>query len=201
LNGTRADLIFSFIGPIAMRLSYGLIVRSVAVAAFVLPLSSASAQVDSTSTTPSSTEVVEGTSIAATQDLTFTILASAASDLRNIGSALSSIAGSGVSSNIVVAAGGKTMSLAIPASIDVVRSGGVETVTVRTIGLPSSVVGADNAAISGVLSGGVFSAPVNVTGALGSGTLTFSIGGQVVLADTLVPGNYHGVLTVIALYN
>jgi len=106
-----------------------------------------------------------------------------------------------VSSNIVVAAGGKTMSLAIPASIDVVRSGGVETVTVRTIGLPSSVVGADNAAISGVLSGGVFSAPVNLTGVLGSGTLTFSIGGQVVLADTLVPGNYHGVLTVIALYN
>gem|GEM_PF-5634103 len=184
-----------------MRLSYGLIVRGVAVAAVGLPLSSVSAQVDNTSTTQSSAEVVEGTSIAATRDLTFTILASSASDLRNIGSALSSIGGISVSSNIFVAAGGKTMSLAIPASIDVVRSGGVETVTVRTIGLPSSVVGADNAAISGVLSGGVFSAPVNLTGVLGSGTLTFSIGGQVVLADTLVPGNYHGVLTVIALYN
>jgi len=184
-----------------MRLSYGLIVGGVAVAAVGLPLSSASAQVANTSTTQSSAEVVEATSIAATQDLTFTILASTASDLRNIGSALSSIAGSGVNSNIVVAAGGKTLSLAVPASIDVVRSGGVETVTVRTIGLPSSVVGADNAAISGVLSGGVFSAPVTVTGALGSGTLTFSIGGRVVLANTLVPGNYHGVLTVIAEYN
>ena len=184
-----------------MRLSSGLIVRCVAVAAVGLPLCSASAQVVATSTTMSSAEVVESTSIAATQDLTFTIMASTASGLRNIGSALSSIAGTGVSSNVVVAAGGKTMSLAVPASIDVVRSGGVDIVTVRTIGLPSSVVGADNAPISGVLSGGVFSAPVNVTGELGSGTLTFSIGGQVVLANNLVPGNYHGVLTVIALYN
>ena len=184
-----------------MRIFFGLIFRGVVVAAVGFPFGLASAQVDNTSTTQSSVEVVEVTSIAATQDLTFTILASTANDLRNIGSALSSIAGSGGTSNIVVAAGGNALSLAIPASIDVVRSGGVETVTVRTIGLPSSVVGADNSTISGILSGGVFGAPVTVTGALGSGALNFSIGGRVVLANALAPGNYHGVLTVIATYN
>ena len=184
-----------------MRLFYGLIFRGVVVAAVGFPFGLASAQVDNTSTTQSSVEVVEATSIAATQDLTFTILASTANDLRNIGSALSAIVGTGGTSNIVVAAGGNALSLAIPASIDVVRSGGVETVTVRTIGLPSSVVGADNSTISGILSGGVFGAPVTVTGALGSGALNFSIGGRVVLANALAPGNYHGVLTVIAEYN
>ena len=184
-----------------MWLFYGSIIRGVVAAVLLLNLGSASAQITSTSTTQSSAEVVEATSIAATQDLTFTILASTANDLRNIGSALSSIAGIGGTSNIVVAAGGNSLSLAVPASIDVVRSGGVETVTVRTIGLPSSVVGTDKAPISGILSGGVFDAPVTVTGALGSGTLSFSIGGRVVLANTLVPGSYHGVLTVIAQYD
>ena len=40
-----------------------------------------------------------------------------------------------------------------------------------------------------------------VIGTFDKGILSFSVGGQVTMANNLVPGEYQGVLTVIAQYN
>jgi hypothetical protein len=47
----------------------------------------------------------------------------------------------------------------------------------------------------------MFSGPVAVVGTLNGGVLSFSVGGAVTAGNNLVPGNYKGVLTVIASYN
>ena len=160
------------------------------------------AQNAAASTTTASAEVLEPSAIAVTRDLTFTILAGALNTIRNSVDAQASFAEAGASNaSVLVAGGGKAFSIAMPASIDVVRSGGVESITVRTVGPVGSVFGADGRTVSGLLSGGVFGTPVAVTGELSGGILTFSVGGLVTVSNDLVPGNYHGVLTVVAQYN
>jgi hypothetical protein len=52
-----------------------------------------------------------------------------------------------------------------------------------------------------VANGGIFNNPVTVVGTLDSGVLSFSVGGQITVANTLAPGQYQGVLTVIAQCN
>ncbi len=72
----------------------------------------------------------------------------------------------------------------------------------RTVGVVSDVLSANGPTqVAGVANGAIFNNPVTVVGTLDSGVLSFTVGGQVTVADNLVPGQYQGVLTVIAQYN
>lgn len=185
-----------------MRRLMGAVVAGLLVATVTTFPGETWAQNAATSTTPTSAEVLEPSAIAVTRDLTFTIVVDTINTIKNSLAAQASFAEAGASdANVVVAGGGKAFSIAMPTSIDVVRSGGVESITVRTVGPVSSVFGADGRTVSGLLSGGLFGTPVAVTGDLSGGILTFSVGGRVTVSNDLVPGNYHGVLTVVAQYN
>ena len=83
---------------------------------------------------------------------------------------------------------GSTVSMGVPESIQVVRSGGADSLTVRT-----NTNSQYNVAGNGVVIGGSTSASsmsVNVGGAL-----------SVASNDTLAPGSYAGVLVVVVQYN
>ena len=111
-----------------------------------------------------------------------------------------------------------------PASIGVVNANGTFTTVQNTVSggpaLGSTVVplqppqtvadllgGGSGAAqpggavISGTLSGGPLIAPVQVVGRLDQAQLSFNMGGAALVANALAPGQYHGVLVVIAQYN
>lgn len=149
-----------------------------------------------TSTTAGSISISDPAAISVTQNLSFTVLPSV-----NTGLTVTSSALNGVNANVVLT-GAQTTSVSVPATFDVTRVGGTETVTVRTVGQVSNLVTPNGATqVVGVANGGVFSSPVNVVGTIDSGVLSFSVGGQVTLANNLVPGEYQGVLTVIAQYN
>jgi hypothetical protein len=161
--------------------------------------SSAHAQGSVSASADVSLEVTQPVSIGLAQNLTFNTLQ------QTVGSGLTitTSAANGLNANIVLGgAAGQAVSLSVPASFTVIRDGGVETITVRTVGAVTNVTGADGGAqVTGVVAGGVFSSPVTVTGTLDSGVLSFSVGGIVTVANNLAPGEYHGVLTVIAQYN
>lgn len=178
-------------GP-RIRLALSLIAAAAALAA-----TSARAQDQATSTTTGSTSVSDPAAITVTQNLSFTVLPQAV----NTGLVITSSAVNGVNANVTLA-GAQTASVSVPATFDVTRVGGSETVTVRTVGPVTNVVSTAGATqIKGVANGGVFNNPVNVVGTFDSGVLSFSVGGEVTLANRLVPGEYQGVLTVIAQYN
>jgi hypothetical protein len=152
-----------------------------------------------TTTAQATTDIGTPASIGVIQNLTFSI------SPQSVGTGLvvTSSAANGVNANVVVGgAVGDTVSVSVPASISVLRDGGLETVVVRTVGAPTNVINAGGATtVAGIVSGGPFSTPVTVTGVLDAGMLSFSVGGQVTVANNLVPGDYHGVLTVVAQYN
>jgi hypothetical protein len=178
---------------------------TISVAAMAGPWA-ARAQVADTSQTVASAEITDPVSITVTQNLTFTIQTTAVKTILNTGltilpATFISGAGNGANAQVVVFDAGNALSVAVPASIDVTRDGGVETISVRTVASTGSLLGADSGPVTGVLSGGAFTGPVTVTGVLDDGILSFSVGGAVTLADSLVPGNYQGVLTVVAQYN
>jgi hypothetical protein len=163
-----------------------------------------------TSTTNGSTTISAPVAIGVTQNLSFTISPQA----LNTGLTITSSASNGLNANFALT-GTQTASVAIPATFTVLRNGGIETITVRTIGSrdtvtaagaadagASTVIGIDGSGpVTGVVAGGIFANPVTVVGTLDSGVLSFSVGGAVTLANNLVPGEYQGVLTVIAQYN
>jgi hypothetical protein len=170
---------------------------SLIAAAAALVATGAHAQDQATSTTTGSTSVSAPAAITVTQNLTFTILPQTV----NTGLTITSSAANGVNANVTLT-GAQTTSVSVPATFDVTRVGGSETVTVRTVGAVTNVVSTNGATqVAGVANGGVFNNPVNVVGTFDSGVLSFSVGGQVTLANNLVPGEYQGVLTVIAQYN
>lgn len=179
--GPRIRLASSLIGSLALALGAG----------------AAHAQNTATATTTGSTSISAPAAITVTQNLSFSVLPQSVST----GLTISSSAVNGVNANVVLT-GGQTASVSVPATFDVTRTGGTETITVRTVGPVTNVAAANGAAqVSGVANGGIFSSPVTVVGTLDSGVLSFSVGGQVTLANNLVPGQYQGVLTVIAQYN
>ena len=149
-----------------------------------------------TSSTTGSISISDPAAIAVTQNLSFTVLPQSV----NTGLTVTSSALNGVNANVVLT-GGQTASVSVPATFEVTRVGGTETVTVRTVGPVTNVVTNGATQVVGVANGSVFSNPVAVVGTVDSGVLSFSVGGQVTLANNLVPGEYQGVLTVIAQYN
>ena len=153
--------------------------------------STAWGQVGSTSVTAVTTEITEPASISVLQDLTFTVVK------NNVNTILS-----GASAGIVVnSPNASAMSLSVPATVNVVRVGSADTISIQTIGSVSGIVGAPTGPVSGVLSGGPFSGPVAVSGNLDGGVLSFSVGGLITLSNNAVAGNYQGVLTVVAQYD
>jgi hypothetical protein len=156
--------------------------------------SPASAQDAATATTTGSTSISAPASLSVTQNLTFSVIPSAV----NTGLTITSSTASGVNANFAVV-GAQTTSISVPATFDVIRVGGTESVTVRTIAPVSGVTGGSQ--VTGVASGSLFSQPVTVTGNIDSGMMSFSVGGAVTVANNLTPGQYQGVLTVVAQYN
>jgi hypothetical protein len=167
------------------------------IAAAVLAGTSARAQDKASVNTTGTTSVSDPAAISVTQNLTFVIPTQALST----GLTVTSSAVNGVAANVVLT-GNQTTSVAVPATFNVTRVGGAETITVRTVGPVTNVVSVNGPAqVVGVANGGVFTNPVTIVGTIDSGVLSFSVGGQVTLANNLAPGEYQGVLTVIAQYN
>ena len=157
----------------------------------------ARAQATASGATTGSTSISAPAAISVTQSLSFNIQPQS----LNTGLTITSNLSNGVNANVVLT-GGQTASVSVPATFDVTRVGGDETITVRTVGAASSVTSLSGATqVAGVVNGGLFNNPVTVVGNLDNGVLSFSIGGAVTVANTLVPGEYQGVLTVIAQYN
>ncbi len=161
-----------------------------------------------TTTTDSSASISAPVAIGVIQNLTIN------SAQLSTGLTITSSATNGLNANFALT-GAQTASVSVPATFNIVRTGGTETITVRTIGSPngvaaagatdagaSTVVGLSGSGpVTGVVAGGIFANPVTIVGTIDSGVLSFSVGGAVTLANNLVPGEYQGVLTVIAQYN
>ena len=149
--------------------------------------------------TGASAEITAPASISASQNLVFTLTTAAG---------LSGVTSSGLAAGFVLTgAPGDTVSVSAPASFNVTSNNGGAILTVRTSPSVGDFLGGRGGAaaggtdVTGVLSGGLFNSRVQVVGRLDRGQLSFSIGGAVTVANALTPGDYHGVLTVIAQYN
>jgi hypothetical protein len=162
-----------------------------------------------TSTTDASASISAPVAIGVVQNLSFNV-----SQALNTGLTITSSAANGLNANFALT-GTQTASVSVPATFNVVRTGGTEIITVRTIGGLGAITAAGTSGagaatvtgiagsgpVTGVVAGGIFANPVTVVGQLDSGVLSFSVGGAVTLANNLVPGEYQGVLTVVAQYN
>ena len=84
--------------------------------------------------------------------------------------------------------GGGTVSMAVPESFQVVRTGGTETLTVKTTTNSAYSLGGN-----GVVLGGAENAD----------TMSVNVGGALALAsnDSVAPGPYAGMLVVVVQYN
>ena len=146
--------------------------------------------------TGASAEITAPASISASQNLVFTLTTAAG---------LSGVTSSGLAAGFVLTgAPGDTVSVSAPASFNVTSNNGGAILTVRTSPSVGDFLGgaaAGGTDVTGVLSGGLFNSRVQVVGRLDGGQLSFSIGGAMTVANALTPGDYHGVLTVIAQYN
>ena len=167
--------------------------------AATLAAHAARAQNGATTSAQATIDIGTPASISVVQNLAFNILPKS----LTTGLVISSSAVNGLNANVVVGGAiGDTVSVSVPASISAIRDGGLDTVTVQTAGTVTNVNNTGEVAgLTGVVSGGLLGGPVTVTGALDSGMLSFSVGGQVTVGNNLIPGNYHGVLTVVAQYN
>ena len=185
--------------PICPRSPAAFRLAALALVAGLATAGAAQAQNSLTSQVQATTQVDTPASISVTQDLNFSILPQALST----GLTITSSTANGLNANVVLGGvAGAAVSVSVPAQINVTRNGGGETVTIRTVGTVSNL--ADTAgpvAVTGIAAGGLLNTPVTVVGTLDGGVLSFSIGGAVTVANTLVPGDYHGVLTVVAQYN
>jgi hypothetical protein len=169
---------------------------------------SATAEVSADISTPASISVVN--------NLNFSVSPQALGS----GLTITSSAANGVNARILLGGAlGSAVSVSVPTSIDAINAAGGQVVTVRTVntatnvggggatpgaspgaspGVSAGIAGTEGA---GVSTGGLFAGPVQVVGVLGSDMMSFNVGGAVTNANALVPGEYHGVLTVIAQYN
>ncbi|WP_374468536.1 DUF4402 domain-containing protein [Phenylobacterium sp.] len=96
--------------------------------------------------------------------------------------------GAGNASLTIRGQAGDTVSMAVPESFTVVRTGGTEALTVRTN--TQAELGLEG---DGVVLGGV----------MGSNTMSVNVGGALSLAsaERLEPGAYEGLLVVVVQYN
>ena len=166
-------------------------------AAAALAGGNARAQDKATANTTGTTSVSDPAAISVTQNLAFVI----PTQTLSTGLTITSSAVNGVAANVVLT-GNQAASVSVPANFQVTRVGGTEPITVRPVGPVTNVLSTNGATqVVGVANGGVFNNPVTIVGTIDSGDLSFSVGGQVTLANNLAPGEYQGVLTVIAQYN
>lgn len=158
-----------------------------------------SASAQATSPIQMSADISAPASIAVVDNLNFNISPQSLAS----GLTITSTAANGVNANILLGgAAGTAVSVSVPASFDVVNTAGGQIITVRTVGaIPGVNAGGGISPVTGFATGGLFGGGVQVVGALDNGMLSFSIGGAVTVANNLAPGEYHGVLTVIAQYN
>ena len=154
----------------------------------------AAAQDIATSTTTGSTSISTPASLTVSQNLAFSIVPST----LTTGLTITSASVNGLNANFSLA-GAQATSISVPSAFDGTRVGGTESVTVRTLAPIGDVTGGSQ--VSGVANGSLFNQPVTVVGALDSTQMSFSVGGAVTASNTLKPGEYHGVLTVVAQYN
>ena len=77
-----------------------------------------------------------------------------------------------VNANVLVGSP-QISSLSVPATFEVIRVGGTQSITVRTVGAVANFDG--SGAVTGVADGGLFSQPVTVVGNIDSGQLSFNI--------------------------
>lgn len=143
----------------------------------VLPTVSTTAVVPSSSftATPVSAPVVASSSVSAGG---VTATNSATAGAPPLGNATLTIYGQS----------GSAVSMAVPETFKVIRTGGTESLTVKTnTNSPYSLAG------SGVVLGG----------APGSESMSVNVGGALALAsaDQLIPGPYEGLLVVVVQYN
>ncbi|HEV2531481.1 DUF4402 domain-containing protein [Phenylobacterium sp.] len=131
--------------------------------------------------TVATTAIVPATSISAGTPVS---LGSSSSAATSVGSSVASNA-----TLTIYGQSGEAVSMAVPATFQVMRSGGTETLTVKTntnsqYGLAGNGV---------VLGGSVMNAD----------TMSVNVGGTVTLAsnDQAVPGPYEGLLVVVVQYN
>ena len=143
----------------------------------------AHAQSEATATTRGSTSISVPAALMVTQSLRFSFTPSS----LTAGQTVTSMSLSGVNANYALI-GGQTASISVPATLDVTRVGGTESITVRTI-MPDGSLGP------------IIQQPVAVVGTLDDGELSFSVGGAVTVQNDLKPGEYEGVLTVIAQFD
>src|ERR1700742_1158057 len=94
----------------------------------------AQAQTTATNTTNVAATISDPASISVTQNLSFTVLPQSTST----GLTVTSAAVNGLNANIAIT-GNATTSVSVPATFDVVRTGGTETITVRTVGPVTNV--------------------------------------------------------------
>lgn len=151
-----------------------------------------------TATGSASVEIVQSASITVVSDLALPLLTAASTTTSSTKGSTGGSATSGVTTTTVTAVSNSTLtiqgqsgdavSMAVPASIQVIRSGGTEALTVRTNTNSQFGVGGN-----GVVLGG----------ASDMDTMSVNVGGQMSLAstDALVPGPYEGLLVVVVQYN
>ena len=153
-------------------------VTSLALLAFCTA-SAARAQAPAYTTTTATTTIRDAGGIKTVGEVIFQDIVIAPS--VTIGSVLNSSEGS--ASFTVL--GSDAVSMSVPESFEMARQGGVETLTVQTS------------------AGGDYSAIANLQSMLSaSGTLSIDVGGSIrVSADQLAPGEYRGLLVVMAQYN
>jgi hypothetical protein len=166
---------------------------------FSAALMAGSASAQASSTAQMSADISAPASITVVDNLNFNLSPQSLSS----GLTITSSAANGVNANVLLGgAAGTAVSVSVPASFEVVNNAGGQTITVRTVGtVPLVNTAAGVTPVNGIATGSLFSGPVQVVGALDNGMLSFSIGGAVTVANNLAPGEYHGVLTVIAQYN
>jgi hypothetical protein len=156
------------------------------------------AHAQSGASTRLSADISTPASIAVVDNLSFTISPQSLA----AGLTITNSAAGGVNANILLGgAAGTAISVSVPATFDVINSASGQTLTVRTINAVPNIASPGVTSVTGLAAGGLFSGPVQVTGAIDNGMLSFSVGGAVTLANNLAPGDYHGVLTVIAQFN
>ena len=168
---------------------------------------SAQAQISASAETQASAVIADPASITTTQNLVFTV--STVTNGAGIAAAVSGVNANGVPASFTLTgAPGTAVSVSAPAAFNVTRDTGGAVLTIRTQAVLGNVLGvgtndtpADGTVVTGTLSGGLFNSPIQVVGLLDKGQLSFNIAGAVTAENALIPGNYSGVLKVIAQYN
>lgn len=171
------DLTFALQAPVAAAISS----TAVAVSTARVSTTGVTGAAASGSATPS----VRGTS-AQTASSAAASTPSAGSLVRGAASTVTAAVPTVAQATFTVAGdSGQAISVTVPQTVDLARTGGVETALLTTT---------NNLADGPQFLGGTFA---------GGGTLSFAVGGQVTLASnsSVAAGTYNGLLAVVAQYN